>query len=88
MRIADLLNTVQYVTDRQGRRTAVVVDVEKWEQIVAQLQSFELAKSFAHLAAHPAQGMPGAEWLPLARLELQEEPWSWEDEEWDDEDEV
>lgn len=37
MSVRDLLQTVQYVTDREGKKQAVLLDIDIWEEIINQL---------------------------------------------------
>lgn len=37
MSVRDLLQTVQYVTDREGKKQAVLLDIDIWEELINQL---------------------------------------------------
>jgi hypothetical protein len=41
MTVSDILNSIKFVVDRNGRQSAVVVDMDVWEQIVALLEDAE-----------------------------------------------
>lgn len=41
MSIADILNSVKFVVNPDGKQSAVVVDLDIWEQIVAILEDAE-----------------------------------------------
>ena len=41
MTIADILNSVKFVVDSDGQQSAVMVDMDVWEQIVTLLQDAE-----------------------------------------------
>ena len=44
MTIAEILNSVKFVVDPDGQQSAVVVDLEVWEQIVTLLEDAEDAE--------------------------------------------
>jgi hypothetical protein len=44
MTVADILKSVKYVVNTNGQQSAVVVDMEVWEQIVALLEDSEDAE--------------------------------------------
>ena len=46
MTVADLLNSVKIVIDPGGQQSAVVVDMDVWEQIVTLLEDTEDAEEF------------------------------------------
>ena len=64
MATLDPPKTVQYVTDSEGRRTAVLLDIQAWESIVDWMEN----ATDAHLAAKALKeldaggGAEGAEW--------------------------
>ena len=41
MTIADILNSVKFVVDSDGQQSAVMVDMDVWEQIVTLLEEAE-----------------------------------------------
>ena len=41
MTVADILNSVKFVVDPNGQQSAVVIDMEVWEQIVTLLEDTE-----------------------------------------------
>lgn len=41
MTVSDILNSIKFVVDPNGRQSAVVVDMDVWEQIVALLEDAE-----------------------------------------------
>ncbi len=48
MTITDILNSVKFVVEPDGHQSAVVVDMEVWEQIVAMLEDAEDAEEVKH----------------------------------------
>ncbi|NKQ34506.1 MAG: hypothetical protein HF973_02700 [Chloroflexi bacterium] len=42
MLLNELLQSVQYVTDSEGRKQAVLLEISTWEQVVNQLQEDEI----------------------------------------------
>ena len=44
MTVAEILNSVKFVVDPNGQQSAVVVDIEVWEQIVTLLEDIEDAE--------------------------------------------
>jgi hypothetical protein len=44
MTVADILNSVKFVVDPSGQQSAVVVDMDVWEQIVSLLEDVEDAE--------------------------------------------
>jgi hypothetical protein len=44
MTVAEILNSVKFVVDPNGQQSAVVVDMEVWEQIVTLLEDVEDAE--------------------------------------------
>ena len=44
MTVAEILNSVKFVVDPNGQQSAVVVDMEVWEQIVTLLEDIEDAE--------------------------------------------
>ena len=44
MTVAEILNSVKFVVDPNGQQSAVVVDIEVWEQIVTLLEDVEDAE--------------------------------------------
>ena len=44
MKVAEILNSVKFVVDPNGQQSAVVVDMEIWEQIVTLLEDVEDAE--------------------------------------------
>ena len=44
MTIAEILNSVKFVVEPDGRQSAVVVDLDVWEQIVTLLEDAEEMK--------------------------------------------
>ena len=44
MTVADILNSVKFVVNPDGRKSAVVVGLDVWEQIVALLEDTEDAE--------------------------------------------
>lgn len=41
MTVSDILNSIKFVVDPNGRQSAVVVDMDVWDQIVALLEDAE-----------------------------------------------
>lgn len=37
MSVRELLQPVQYVTDREGKKQAVLLDIDVWEELINQL---------------------------------------------------
>ena len=48
MTITDILNSVKFVVESDGHQSAVVVDMEIWEQIVTMLEDGEDAEEIKH----------------------------------------
>ena len=48
MTITDILNSVKFVVESDGHQSAVVVDMEIWEQIVTMLEDAEDADEIKH----------------------------------------
>jgi len=44
MTVADILNSVKFVVDPNGQQSAVMVDMDVWEQIVTLLEDVEDAE--------------------------------------------
>ncbi|HLO16628.1 MAG TPA: hypothetical protein VK206_17475 [Anaerolineales bacterium] len=44
MTVTDILNSVKFVVDPNGQQSAVVVDMEVWEQLVTILEDAEEIK--------------------------------------------
>jgi hypothetical protein len=44
MTVADILNSVKFVVDPNGQQSAVMVDIDVWEQIVTLLEDAEDAE--------------------------------------------
>lgn len=44
MTVADILKSIKYVVNTNGQQSAVVVDMDVWEQIVALLEDSEDAE--------------------------------------------
>lgn len=44
MSVADILNSVKFVVDPNGQQSAVMVDMNVWEQIVTLLEDAEAAE--------------------------------------------
>lgn len=49
MTVADILKSVKYVVNTNGKQSAVVVDMEVWEQIVTLLENAEDAEEIEQL---------------------------------------
>ncbi|MDL1909577.1 hypothetical protein FBQ81_02610 [Chloroflexi bacterium CFX6] len=48
MTVTDILNSVKFVVDPNGRHSAVVVDMNVWKQIVSILEDAEDAEEIKH----------------------------------------
>ncbi|HEY3473234.1 MAG TPA: hypothetical protein VGK56_01415 [Anaerolineales bacterium] len=53
MTVSDILNSVKFVVDPDGQQSAVVVDIEVWEEIVTLLEDAEDAEEIKK--AHSVQ---------------------------------
>jgi len=49
MTVADILKSVKYVVNTNGQQSAVVVDMDVWEQIVTLLEDAEDAEEIKQL---------------------------------------
>ncbi len=49
MTVAELLHTARFVVDAEGKKTAVVLDVEAWEEILTLLEDLEDADELRRL---------------------------------------
>jgi hypothetical protein len=54
MTVTELLKRAQFVVDRDGKRTAVVLNIEAWDQLVGWVKEQESA----HVAARIAETAP------------------------------
>lgn len=58
MTIADILNSVKFVVEPDGRQSAVVVDLDVWEQIIALLEDAEDADEIKKARAVKEETIP------------------------------
>lgn len=58
MTIAELLKSVKYVVNTNGQQSAVVVDMNVWEQIVAILEDTEDAEEIKQLRTIKEETIP------------------------------
>ena len=49
MTVAELLHTARFLVDAAGKKTAVVLDVEAWEEILTLLEDLEDADELRRL---------------------------------------
>jgi hypothetical protein len=66
MAVLDLPKTVQYVTDSEGRRVAVLLDIRAWDSLVEWMENATdtrlAAKALTEL--HAGGGPREAGWVP------------------------
>ncbi|MCL4530846.1 MAG: hypothetical protein M1282_15730 [Chloroflexi bacterium] len=58
MTIADILNSIKLVIDPDGHQSAVMVDLDVWEQIVTLLEDIEDAEEIKKARAIKAETIP------------------------------
>ncbi|MCJ7583782.1 MAG: hypothetical protein MUO30_03300 [Anaerolineales bacterium] len=58
MTVADILNSVKFVVNRDGRQSAVVVNLDVWEQIVTLLEDSEDAEEIKQARAIKEETIP------------------------------
>lgn len=58
MTVADILNSVKFVVDPNGQQSAVVVDMEVWEQIVTLLEDLEDAEEIRKARSVKEENIP------------------------------
>ena len=58
MTIAEILNSVKFVVEPDGRQSAVVVDLDVWEQIVTLLEDAEDAEEMKQAHAVKEETIP------------------------------
>ena len=58
MTVADILNSVKFVVNRDGRQSAVVVNLDVWEQIVTLLEDSEDAEEIKQARAIIEETIP------------------------------
>jgi len=58
MMITDIINSVKFVVESDGHQSAVVVDMEIWEQIVIMLEDAEDAEEIKHARAIKEETIP------------------------------
>jgi PHD/YefM family antitoxin component YafN of YafNO toxin-antitoxin module len=66
MTVAEIFKSVKYITNDKGKKSAVVVDMEVWEQIVTLLEDLEDAEELGRARAVKEETIP---WN-IARKEL------------------
>jgi hypothetical protein len=58
MTVADILNSVKFVVNPDGHQSAVVVDLDVWEQIVTLLEDAEDAEELKQARAVKEETIP------------------------------
>jgi Mg2+/Co2+ transporter CorC len=58
MTVADILNSVKFVVNPDGHQSAVVVDLDVWEQIVTLLEDAEDAEEMKQARAVKEETIP------------------------------
>lgn len=58
MTVADILNSVKFVVNPDGHQSAVVVDLEVWEQIVTLLEDIEDAEEIKQARSIKEEAIP------------------------------
>jgi len=58
MTIADILNSIKFVVDPDGHQSAVMVDLDIWEQIVTLLEDTEDAEEIKKARAVKEETIP------------------------------
>jgi hypothetical protein len=58
MTVAEILNSIKFVVEPDGHHSAVVVDLEVWEQIVALLEDAEDAEEMKKARAVKEETIP------------------------------
>ena len=58
MTVVDILNSVKFVVNPDGHQSAVVVDLDVWEQIVTLLEDAEDAEEMKHARAVKEETIP------------------------------
>ena len=58
MVVADILNSVKFVVSPDGHQSAVVVDIDVWEQIVTLLEDTEDAEEIKRARAIKEETIP------------------------------
>lgn len=58
MTVADILNSVKFVVSPDGHQSAVVVDLDVWEQIVTLLEDTEDAEEIKRARAIKEETIP------------------------------
>ena len=58
MTVADILEKVKFVISPTGKKSAVVVDLEIWEQIVTMLEDLEDAEEMKQMRAVSEETVP------------------------------
>jgi hypothetical protein len=58
MTVADILNSVKFVVEPNGEQSAVVVDMEVWEQIVTLLEDMEDAEEIIKARSVKEEAIP------------------------------
>ena len=58
MTVADILNSVKFVVNPDGHQSAVVVDLDVWEQIVTLLEDAEDAEEIKRARAIKEETIP------------------------------
>jgi hypothetical protein len=58
MTVTDILNSIKFVVNPDGRQSAVVVDLDVWEQIVTLLEDAEDAEEMKQARAVKEETIP------------------------------
>jgi hypothetical protein len=58
MTVADILNSVKFVVNPDGHQSAVMVDLDVWEQIVTLLEDTEDAEEIIQASAIKEETIP------------------------------
>jgi hypothetical protein len=58
MTVAEILNSVKFVVNPDGRQSAVVVDLDVWEQIITLLEDTEDAEEIKQARAIKEETIP------------------------------
>lgn len=58
MNATDLAQRVQFVVDAEGKKSAVIVSVEDWEQLLTLLEDLEDAEEIRHAREDKENAIP------------------------------
>lgn len=58
----------RYITDANGKRTAVILDIATWERLLDELEDLEDIQAIYEYKAAKVAGHPDAEGIPLEEV--------------------